>query len=837
MLGFIKGLFKRRKAERDPSIPVEELWHCDFSRQRECRFKPETGDGYASSLGKEGLALALDRKGLFAWSSMDPWLYSDFCLDFEFSLGEGAVDCAAGMLLRMADEKSFLSVMVSAAGYFRLDSVLNGSPMPLIPWTEAEASEDGIARVRVIARGERITVIVNGRWAGEAEEEGLARGGLAFAAQNYGTMDSMSATLKRLSIESRPSEVEVLHYRYGSFVKAEPIARYRLAESLAASGLSLAALVQLRRLWRYAPAARPDLMLGSACALALGLHDEAEGYLAKLVGMDPADAEARKALAQLHYLRGRYVELDEACAALEAEGLADHVVANLRGHAAHNLGRFEDAAARYRLAAEAARAAGSDAWPLYLRNAGNSLDAASATAASRAKDGAEAASRLAREAAGAWLESARGFYSLGDMGEAAASLSLYRSVDDKEEAEGADVLEAALMYWDGRTREALARLERLVSRGCNDPVASYLLGLERLREDRPAEAEALFSEAIRLEPGKGLYFFRRAEARRQLGKECKADIDEALRLDPSEGWILNLAGLERLDAGDAEAARAYFAKAREALPAEAEPAINEAAALAAAGKREEALAALSAYPDAAEAWNQRGGVLAAMGRLDEALEAYGKALSLAPLSHEYRVNKAALLIEMDYIPEADDELRRALELRESKRALLLVARVASEKGEPARAEVALARGLELYPGDRDIRFAQALRLANLGRAAKALPIIEALAKEEGSARAIALRDRVRAELYGSLACAHCGRRWWHPKEPADPGQLRVRAAPPPETPAGRCAACGKVSCIACAKEDEGRLSCPSCGGALKLSDAPLRWLVAEALKGMGGREC
>jgi hypothetical protein len=59
----------------------------------------------------------------------------------------------------------------------------------------------------------------------------------------------------------------------------------------------------------------------------------------------------------------------------------------------------------------------------------------------------------------------------------------------------------------------------------------------------------------------------------------------------------------------------------------------------------------------------------------------------------------------------------------------------------------------------------------------------------------------------------------------------VRGEPPAAAPAGRCPACKKVYCVGCASAHlrEMRFYCPDDGEFLRLSDDPLKWLLARAL--------
>ncbi|MCF7928578.1 MAG: hypothetical protein K9L68_06365, partial [Spirochaetales bacterium] len=153
------------------------------------------------------------------------------------------------------------------------------------------------------------------------------------------------------------------------------------------------------------------------------------------------------------------------------------------------------------------------------------------------------------------------------------------------------------------------------------------------------------------------------------------------------------------------------------------------------------------------------------------------------------------------------------------------------KGEVRRAETAYNRGLELYPEDVGLKIAYAEFLCRQEQHLEARNLLDIPEEglEEAKQRQIRrLKGEIREKTEERTVCALCGREWWSPKALPEQPPLKLHGEPPGESPAGRCPSCGKVYCVSCAKEylQGSRFTCPDCGEPLKLSDGPLRYLVA-----------
>jgi tetratricopeptide (TPR) repeat protein/predicted RNA-binding Zn-ribbon protein involved in translation (DUF1610 family) len=846
MFEFIKRLFGGGGGDEapEPGSLVEELWAGELTGPEEGRFLEAREEAYSAAYlpaageAEPRLELRLEKPDLFAWTEAPLYRHSDIALEGEFAIPAGSPYSACGFLFRYQDEGNFYSVLVSNRGYFRLDVNFNGTPRALVAWTELPAREPAAGAeaglefsLRVIARGSHISLLVDDRWVAESVDETFSRGHIAFAGQCYG-LGPARFELLSCALESRSVEVEAAYYRWNYYIAPEDSARRALAQTLFAMGESLGTAVQLRRIEKRRALTADEQFLKAEACLRLELRDEADAALDACLALDPGRNDAAEEKANLLYLRGRFLELRDALAGLLPSRPGNARLLCLSGHARFGLGDYEGAAADYRAAAglEPAQA-------LYRMNEARAWDQAGSKP----------------EAADAYLAAARLFASQEADDDLALALQRLaalrpRSLEVKE-------IRATSLYRAGKREEAAKLLAELAAKGSVDSAVHYTLGLIQAEKGEGEKALGRFERALELEPDFALYAFRYAERLFLLGKDSVSAIARALELSEASegterGWTLNLAGQEALARGDLAAARGYLEAARAALPGRPEPAVNLADLESREGRLEAALAVLAPFPEEAACRNQAGnaqahaadrgpglepGGEARTRALEAAALEYLRATILDPSSSEYQANLAAAYIELERYSEADDRVRKALDLGGGARALLLAGNLATIYGDYPRAETAYRVGLEAKPGDPALLFSLGRCYLSLGKADKASGTadkLEALGSTEAGERAARLRAEIEEATSEKLSCASCGRVWRVPRLLPPQSAASIRAMPPDEAPAGLCPSCGKVFCIACRKSElaESRFTCPDCGQGLKLSDDRLRYLVRQSLR-------
>lgn len=838
MLRLLKGLFRRE--DIDPESIREERWAADLSKPRHARFIEEDTAEYAASFGRRGLELLLKKPRLFAWVEDPLYRYGNCVVEanvrFPLDEGESAGYAAAGILFRYSDARSYYSFLVSTKGFFRVEAVFNGSPMPLIGWTETPEpiGKGDPIRLRAIALGDRLSFMIDDRWAAEVTDGTLSVGRVAFAAASYDDAGPVRARLEAFRVESRPMEVETLHYRWNSFVRIDSAARQRLAETFMSMGQPLSALVQIKRIWKtdervsIATQRSPKtLLLAAECAMLLSLYAEAEEYLDRCVEADDSSEEARKAVAEkakLLYLSNRFAELRDHAEEAVALYPEDATLRTLLGHAYWNLGAWERASSEYERAREL--------------DPGNGIVAQNAA---RAKDKlGDRNGAFVR-----YLEAARIFL----QGEAYDDLAvtLPRLKDLRPDDPGVRALLGKRAYaaedWATAEKELRAAMSGW-GEALADSAVPYLLALLRIRAGKRKEALPLLKRAVALEGSFAPYLFRLAETRFLLSgdpedPDLHADLAEALARAPDDGWTANLAAQVAIARGRLDEASGYLETAAARLPDESAVVVNQAELAFLRGDAEGALDLLKrVYDTAGIAANAAGNILVRQERWEEAREAYARALAAAPQDLDFLRNQASCLVQLGLYGEADDTLSKLVDLDPGARTLDLIAYVAIKKGEYPRAEAAYRVGLERNPADKALLAGLAwtyLSMARWEAAGETIARLEAVEGGERSSVSKELRQRLLEATTRQVRCASCDRSWSVLRDAPPAAPFRLVAEPPDELPAGTCPKCGKTLCIGCGKRNlvDGRFVCPDCGERLKLIDEGLKKLMSDWSAGFG----
>ncbi len=840
--GLLRG--SKEDAAAPGEGPVEELWSPDRLDGGTGRFAGERGQSWAAEWREGRLDLELSKAGLLAWSSAELYNYDDFFVEARFAFPAGDDYVAAGLMFRQAEEGDFYLLLLSSRGFVRLDVVFNGTPRPLVGWTEIparEASPREPASLGLLAQGGHFSLFVDGEWVAEAEDETNRIGSLAFVARTFDTAAGapLRFSLTSILVESRKVEVEALRRRFALLEAPDDGARKRLAVTLIAIGHYVPAAVQIGKIAKRRPLSADELLVRAEAELRLGLLDDASNSLDASLALEADRPEAVLEKANLLYRRNLFPELADFIEALPAGFDSNARIAVLRGHARSNLGDWAGAATAY---ARAAELEGEE--PLIWKNAARAFEMAGDRKA----------------AARAWLEAGKRFFAAEEGDELALAAANLARIDRAGDGHGA--LKARSLFLAGKSQEALRVAEESLAKmeegGEADPVLCYLAGLMRANKGDRKKAAAHFERACALAPDEALFAWRRAENLWLLGSPLAETMaEEALGRHPEDGWTLNLAArieLERLlaetEGGRADEVRMGRVRGRleaaiAALPAEKAPVFNLAEFISLEGRVDEALKLLRRFDEDPEARNQAGNIRVRAGQDrraagdEESAEAYFSsaereyraAIALDPDRIEFRENLAGLHVELGRWSDAEEELRRSLSGQPGARTYLLAGNLAERLGDWPRAEAAYRVGLDSFEADANLLLALG-RLWILRRNwDKARDCASGLAPA-----APALAARLEGEILSAstelLACSSCATTWRVPRElPAQSG-ANIRGMPPDGAPAGACPSCGKIFCIACAKQHlvDNRFTCPDCGDFLKLSDNRLRWLVREAMK-------
>ena len=742
---------------------VEEQWQADFSKPETCRFTAETGDGYTAAFtplepagtNTDGITLEAQRKHLYAWTVNPVFRYKDVIIEADIRLpepekkqnradtpAEKAGEFAAGILFRYISQSTFYALMISDAGWVRLDAVANSTPMPLLGWVKipcsahpdsdrpdsdhkAETDAQGAYSIKLIANNTTITLLINGHWVACCEDDTIqAAGKIAFAIQNWETYPQVSAQFSRFSLNSVPMTVETAYTEANEFSAVPPDARISLAKTLYAMGRYVPALLQLRAAARLKDPEEADRILAGRIYFAQRMLDEAEQEFQSVLETNPSNEEAFAELGGIYYRAERYEDLQRLLQKAPKPMMSQSsFLSNLEGHLFHALGRHEEAAEAYRRAFTISPDQG-----LFAFHQANELYDCGKKP----------------EAVDAYMQAARAFLqqeAYDDLAEVITILERIAPNDSRTLS-----IAGKYAYAVGRYDDALLKFKTACKKGSEDSADWYLYGL-LLKTDEPKEAVKAFKKACTLEPEYGLYRFRLAEALYLSNGKYQPALEQALAADPHNGWVHNLHALAALSENDIEQAEAAVAEARRLLPDEVSLLVNYLEVQRRKGQLAKCLplfdiengtADLAVERNRAAAFHALANAFADDDTCEEAQQWYYKALKLDPKNPELLTDKAENDYALFLLNEADDGLVKALDIRPSVRIYQLIASISVQKGDYARAEVTLRTGLEAFADSPDLHYDLACVYRNTKRFEQAQAQVVQLKRYETSERVEAL---------------------------------------------------------------------------------------------------
>lgn len=286
-----------------------------------------------------------------------------------------------------------------------------------------------------------------------------------------------------------------------------------------------------------------------------------------------------------------------------------------------------------------------------------------------------------------------------------------------------------------------------------------LLGKALLAQDQPIQAEAAFTEALRLGVSREEVVVPMARALLNSGKAravldderfAEKDLSSSSRFD-----LLVLKAGAADDTGDRKLAMQLLEKARALDASSVETWLAEAKLRIRAGQLREALAAadkaLTLAPGQAAVLYVRGTVSHSQGDLKGALAYYDKALAAAPDHVEGLVSRAGLLLDFNRAADAARDVQALLKVDPNDaRGNYLTALLAEREGRAAEAKAALAKvtaQLDPVPIEMLRYRPQLLMLGGLAHygldeTEKAKPYLEGVLRDQPGSPAAKLMARI-----------------------------------------------------------------------------------------------
>jgi len=802
------SLLKRKKV--NPDAIADELWETSFKWYQKNRIAPEENDQYSSRVTASGFSLELKKKNLFAWSNSRLFRYGDFHLEAKLNLAGSNGYSAAGIVFHYVNEENFYYFLISSRGAFRCDVVFNANPIHLIEWTECPLIKEGQIDLRIIAHGSFYSFYIDDEWIAEFDDDTIPAGRLGLAAQNYNERENALINLKKLKVDSRPLQVEQAYYRWVHYIPVLPEYRRKLAETFFSMGRFTAAVVQLKKALRTGGESAELHFQLAASFLRLKLYDEALESIEKSLSLEPEKGEAVIEKANILYLKDEFARGRGYIKKIISSYKKNSLLRNLLGNNEFALKNWQAAYKAYKKAISL-----DNQLPIYMINAGRA-----------AREMGEK-----KEALDLYLQASRLLFKQEDYAEIYLLLPSVKQLDPENREVAA--LEGKILFHEQKFAEAGKLFSELINSGYEESSVFFLYGLTLAAENNRAAALKYLEQATELEPDYYLYWFHLAEKLFLSGDDPMAALKRAFDLAPDDPWVNNLYGLVLLRKGLLSDAGSYLQKAHVKAPAERDILINFSEYLFRTGQQEKAFSVIGEglkAGDDPQLLNHRGNLFSRLKKHREAAADYEAALKADPDNPEYMENCAACSIELDMIMRAEELLLKLLERSPGASVYNRLGNLALIKREYKRAELAFEEALKLEPGNSEINLNLAALYLQQGRHKQAKElIISILDKQPDSAGAVKLLSQIRKNYELKMECASCSHEWWVPRELPPQRGLKLRGEPPDEAPAGKCPACGKIYCIACASDHlrDKRFVCADCGELLKLSGDQLKYLIAK----------
>ena len=800
--------FFKKNNTYEPGTAVEEKAEEKFNRLKKCRFINETAESYETEILKHKLIFRLLKENVFAWCESSFSSCTDFSAEADFSFETEDSYSSAGIIFRKGSDFNYYYFLVSNRGFFRIDCVFNGKPMPLVEWTPLEKPAGRDVSVKVTGLGGYFSFYVNGEKICLLHDEIIGKGDITFCCQNYDKSDYSEISLKRFLVNTISYEVES-EYSDNKDVSAGQ--KYNLAKSLYERGKFEPAAVWMESIIRKSPESEftsSVFSLYGEILINIGMYEDALRCFDRALSMDPDNSMLILEKGNLLYQQGRYLDLLEFLEKNRKCCSSNPVYYDLKGHSAFYLGKSRDAYEYYVKASEY-----DPENPFYFYNAGKCCE----------KDDIEEASVNYRKALLLFFRQDR-------SEDTASVISWFENAGIEDPV--VDSIKGKLFFSENNFEEAEKLFRKLIDSGRAESEIYYLNALILYRNGKTEESIKNLETSCSMEPEFPLYFFKLAEFQYASSSDPSEAIEKAVLLNPDDEWVNNLAGLISLDKGDVASALDCLEKAFSKNKDE-QILLNYSEALLLSGEYDKALEILDSGNFSSETVIKKGAVYIAAGKYEEACRLLESAYRDDPDNTGIMKSLAEACYHCEKLSRSE-ELLYLLEGKSPDGSVYnMIGNTARLKGEFARAEAAYLRSLELEYNPvvalnhvegicEKQDYPEALSLINKYFSGKDIP-------DYLSKRYEKLYSRIKKEAEITLSCSVCSREWKVPKNTVMNRQLKVVGEPSPESPAGKCPACGKIYCVGCALDwlEGQRFTCPDCSEYLKLSDDYLRYLVSE----------
>ncbi len=534
----------------------QERLTADFSKIKKSPFNIKAESFYNANLlpasrGTAGsLELALKKTGFAAWLEIPDHEYGDHVIEAKISLDSLGGYAAAGVLFHLTDNESYYIALVSSKGYFRVDVVKDNSPRPLIAWTEISDFDGTNFNLKVITYGTYLIFLVNGKWAGETNDDTLKGGQVGFVLVSYDERNTETqsggadidaetvqsaetqndneytckAHLKYISINSGIKVVEENFKKWTDDSNINAESRLHLAETFAVMGNAGKAMEQINKAWKqrddtirgitagYSEVrTKKELLLAVKMSILLEHYEEAEEFVNQLLDQWEDSAEGKEAAKEkiliLKELR-KFGELKEFLIKHSGEIKKDTDYYVLLARCYFELKKYKSSAAAWdkafkRNSADSVSINGGSVNGVYAANAANAYELAGKN----------------NEAFERYLEAGKIFLNQDNLPELSVLIPKLLLLGDKNWEARVLAGKWAFSLEDYNRSEAeFAAANKLRNalkpRPKADPAHYYLWGLVLYLKGRNKEAIRMIEKAVKLAPDYELFTLKLAELKK-----------------------------------------------------------------------------------------------------------------------------------------------------------------------------------------------------------------------------------------------------------------------------------------------------------------------------------
>jgi len=495
--------------------------------------------------------------------------FHDHLIEAKIRLDSMGGYAAAGLTFHVRDDDAYYIVLFSSKGYYRLDVVRDGSPKPLIAWTDISGFNGKNINLGIITYGTYLIFLVNGKWIGEASDDTLTGGKIGFALASYEASDEppedgeyvCKAFLDYISIDTRIKYIEEKYKKWTDPLNINGESRLRLAETYAVMGDPLKAMEQINKTWERRDKAiravsageeevrtKKELLLAARMSIRLEQYDEAENFIDAILEQWAESAEGKEAIKEKIKILGdrkKFAELKDFIL-IYAKNKKDINFHVLLARCYFELKEYKRSAAAWDKAFEMNGENG-----VYAANSANALDLAGKKEAALAR----------------YITAGRIFLNQDNQAELGTLIPKLLTLGENnwEARVLAGKWAFSIEDYDRSISEfsAANKIRRIIKpRPKADPAHYYLWGLALNTKEKNSEAIRLLEKAVKLAPDYGLFRFKLAEIKLKAGIKDPGITDEfklALSgMDDPDGKMAEHAGNILRNAGRAKAAQYFF---------------------------------------------------------------------------------------------------------------------------------------------------------------------------------------------------------------------------------------------------------------------------------------